>query len=216
VLQAVVHGDRGRLAVALTFDDGPGAVTGAVLDALQRHGARATFNVLGERIAGREHLLERAVREHHEIGVHGWSHGDHRDRPIARARAAAAVADVVDGACGVRPRLFRPPFGATNRRLQLAAARHRLKTVLWDVDPRDFEEPGAQAIYARTMAAIRPGSIVLLHDDRPELAPTAQAVDRLLDELGSRRWQAVTVSELLAGRELERTTWLGLRARRRS
>ncbi|MGH2946425.1 MAG: hypothetical protein ACRDPC_09240 [Solirubrobacteraceae bacterium] len=69
--------------------------------------------------------------------------------------------------------------------------------MLWDVDPRDFEEPGAAAIYDRTIAALRPGSIVLLRDDRRELAPTAEAVDRLLRE-GT--WRAVTVSHLLGPR----------------
>jgi len=184
-------------AVALTFDDGPGAVTAAVLDVLGRHGARATFNVLGERIAGREQPLVRAVRDGHEIGVHGWSHADHRGRPLARARAAARAAAVVEAVCGVEPHVFRPPFGLTNRRLELAAAWYGLRTVLWDVDPRDFEEPGADAIYERTLAALRPGSIVLLHDDRPELAPTADALDRLLAELRRRSWAAVTTTALL-------------------
>jgi peptidoglycan-N-acetylglucosamine deacetylase len=182
-------------SIALTFDDGPGAVTARLLDVLRHHDARATFNVLGERIAGREGLLERTARDGHEIGVHGWSHGDHRDRPLARARAAARTADAVEAACGVRPRLFRPPFGLTSRRLELAVARQGFRTVLWDVDPRDYEEPGAEAIYDRMVAAIRPGSIVLLHDDRPELAPTAEAVERLLRELGRRGWAAVTVSD---------------------
>ena len=186
-------------AVALTFDDGPGAVTGALLEVLRDHQARATFNVLGERIAGRERLLRQTVRDGHEIGVHGWSHGDHRARPLASARGAARTADPVAMVCGARPRVYRPPFGLTNRRLELAVRSHRLQTVLWDVDPRDFEEPGASAIYERTVSALRPGSIVLLHDDRPELAPTAAAVDRLLRELRRMRWSALTVSELLRG-----------------
>jgi peptidoglycan-N-acetylglucosamine deacetylase len=184
--------------VAFTFDDGPGAVTSALLDALRRHGARATFDVLGERIAGREQLLRRTAAEGHEIGVHGWSHGDHRDEPGARAAGAGRTADAVAAVCGgTRPRLFRPPFGLTDRRLEDAVAARGLTTVLWDVDPRDFEEPGAEAIRDRTLAAIRPGSIVLLHDDRPELAPTAAAVDALLGRLTRRGWSAVTVSELL-------------------
>jgi len=183
--------------IALTFDDGPGAVTGALLDVLERHGAHATFNVLGERIAGRERLLRRAARDGHEIGVHGWSHGDHRDAPDARAGDAARTADAVMAVCGTRPRLFRPPFGLTNRRLEDAVATYGLRTVLWDVDPRDFQAPGAEVIYRRTLSAIRPGSIVLLHDDRPELAATAVAVDALLAELRRRAWPAVTVSELL-------------------
>jgi peptidoglycan/xylan/chitin deacetylase (PgdA/CDA1 family) len=192
---AATHGDRRRAAIALTFDDGPGAVTEALLDLLRAHGARATFDVLGERIAGREAVLQQTAREGHELGVHGWSHGDHRRRPLASARGAARAADLVASVCGARPRVYRPPFGHTSRRLELAAALHRLRTVLWDVDPRDFEEPGARAIYERTVAALRPGSIVLLHDDRPELAPTAEAVDRLLRHVS---WPAVTVSELLA------------------
>jgi peptidoglycan/xylan/chitin deacetylase (PgdA/CDA1 family) len=71
-----------------------------------------------------------------------------------------------------------------------------LRTVLWDVDPRDYEGPGSATIRDRTLAAVRGGSIVLLHDDRPELAATAEALDGILDELALR---AVTVSELLAG-----------------
>jgi peptidoglycan/xylan/chitin deacetylase (PgdA/CDA1 family) len=183
--------------IALTFDDGPGAVTSAVLDALRRHGALATFNVLGERIAGRERLLRRVAEEGHEFGVHGWSHGDHRDDPDARAAAAGRTADTVTAVCGTRPRLFRPPFGLTDRRLEEAVAAQGLTTVLWDVDPRDFEEPGAEVIRDRTLMAIGPGSIVLLHDDRPELAATAVAVDAVLEDLRRRAWSAVTVSELL-------------------
>ena len=200
MLRAVRHGNRRLPAIALTFDDGPGVVTGPILDVLHRHDARATFNVLGERIAGREPLLLRAVRAGHEIGVHGWSHGDHRARPLASAGGAGRTADAIRAVSGARARVYRPPFGLTNRRLELAIACRRLRTVLWDVDPRDFEEPGARAIYDRALAGLRPGSIVLLHDDRPELAPTAEAVDRVLSEVRRRGWRAVTVSQLLSAR----------------
>jgi peptidoglycan/xylan/chitin deacetylase (PgdA/CDA1 family) len=200
VAHPIDHGDRSLPGVALTFDDGPGAVTGAVLEVLGIHGAHATFNVLGERIAGRERLLQRVVREGHEIGVHGWTHADHRDRPLLRARGAARTARQISRTTGVRPRLFRPPFGLTNRRLQIALAAHGLRTVLWDVDPRDFEEPGAPTICDRILAAIRPGSIVLLHDDRAQLMPTADAVNVLLPELPRRGWCALTVSDVLAGK----------------
>jgi peptidoglycan/xylan/chitin deacetylase (PgdA/CDA1 family) len=79
----------------------------------------------------------------------------------------------------------------------LAAARRGLVTVLWDVDPRDFEAPPAAAVRDGVLAAVRPGSIVLLHDDRAELAATAQALDAVLEELPSRGLRTVTVSELL-------------------
>jgi peptidoglycan/xylan/chitin deacetylase (PgdA/CDA1 family) len=186
-------------AVALTFDDGPGAVTAGILEVLAAHGARATFDVLGERIAGGEGVLRRAVSAGHELGVHGWRHGDHRDHPWARARGAGRTARLLAGVCGVRARVFRPPFGATNRRLEVAIAVHGLRTVLWDVDPRDFEEPGAAVIAERTLAGVRPGSIVLLHDDRPELTPTIEALDVILRELSRRGLATATVSQLLRG-----------------
>jgi peptidoglycan/xylan/chitin deacetylase (PgdA/CDA1 family) len=195
-LSARRHGARDVPAVAFTFDDGPGDVTAAVLDVLARHGARATFDVLGERITGREALLRR-IAGGHEVGVHGWRHEDHRRRPVAHAREAAAAAAAVRSLTGVRPRLFRPPFGLCSRRLVLAAARHGLTTVLWDVDPRDFEEPPAAAIRDRVLAGVRPGSIVLLHDDRPELAATAWALDAVLEALPARGLRTATVSELL-------------------
>ena len=197
VSSAIARAPKGVTGIALTFDDGPGAVTQALLDVLRRHAAQATFNVLGERIEAREHMLRRAVDEGHEIGVHGWSHRDHRDDPVARAADAARTADAVEAVCGVRPRLFRPPFGLTNSRLNKALAAHGLTTILWDVDPRDVEEPGACVIYVRILSAIYPGSIVLLHDDREELAPTADAVDGVLARLRRRGWPAVTVSDLL-------------------
>jgi peptidoglycan/xylan/chitin deacetylase (PgdA/CDA1 family) len=172
----MADGDR----LALTFDDGPGDVTGALLDVLARHGARGTFYWLGALIAGREALVQRAADEGHEIGVHGWTHVDHRDDPVARAIEVARTADLLASICGVRPTRFRPPYGSTSAALEAAVAQHGLETVLWDVDPRDWEDPGADVIRERTLAALRPGAVVLLHE-RPG---TVDAVDMLLAEIG--------------------------------
>jgi peptidoglycan/xylan/chitin deacetylase (PgdA/CDA1 family) len=193
----VMHGPRDVAAVAFTFDDGPGAVTARTLDALAAHGGRATFDVLGARVAAGASLLRRMVDEGHEIGVHGWTHRVMTGRPLRATgellRARAAIAR----AAAVRPRVFRAPYGAVDRRLVGAARRLGLVTVGWDVDPRDYEEPGAEAIRERVLSAIRPGSIVLLHDDRPALAPTAEALSDILPAVAARGLAPVTVSDLL-------------------
>src|SRR3712207_2388670 len=98
----IANGSRRAPGVALPFDDGPGAVTGVLLDVLRRHGARATFNVLGERISGREEVLRRVVGDGHEVGVHGWSHRDHRADPLVRAAEVRRTADLVVATCGLR------------------------------------------------------------------------------------------------------------------
>jgi peptidoglycan/xylan/chitin deacetylase (PgdA/CDA1 family) len=193
----VLHGPRHVPAVALSFDDGPGAVTGAVLDVLGRRGARATFNVLGTRARAGAALLRRTVAEGHEVGVHGWTHRVMAGTPgrsaaeLLRARAAIARWS------GVRPRVYRPPYGIADRGLVAAARLAGLVTVGWDVDPHDFEEPGADAIRDRVLGAIRPGSIVLLHDDRAELLATAEALEAILPELAARGLEPVTLSDLL-------------------
>jgi peptidoglycan/xylan/chitin deacetylase (PgdA/CDA1 family) len=173
--------------VALTFDDGPGAVTGALLDVLARHEARATFFCVGELIAGHEAELARAAGEGHELGVHGWVHEDHRDDPERRADEAARTADALAAATGTRPRLFRPPFGSTSPELEAAIAERGLRTVLWDVDPRDWEDPGVETIHARTLAEIAPGAVVLLHE-RPD---TVAAVELILGD----GWRSVLVTD---------------------
>jgi peptidoglycan/xylan/chitin deacetylase (PgdA/CDA1 family) len=154
--------------------------------------------VLGARVRHGAPLVRRAVADGHELGVHGWRHRDLSGEPLRAAAELARAFAAIRAAGGVAPRVFRPPFGATSRRLVLAAGALGLVTVTWDVDPRDFEEPGAGAIRSRVAAAVRPGSIVLLHDDRPGLAATAAALDGILDDLAERGLAAVTVSRLLA------------------
>jgi peptidoglycan/xylan/chitin deacetylase (PgdA/CDA1 family) len=197
----VAHGPRDVPAVALTFDDGPGAVTPAILAVLRRRRARATFNVVGDRVRHGAPLVRRVVADGHELGVHGWRHRDLSGTPLRAAAELARAVAAIRAVSGVAPRLFRPPFGATSRPLALAASALGLVTVTWDVDPRDFDEPGADAIRSRVAAAVRPGSIVLLHDDRPGLAPTAAALDGILDDLAERGLAAVTVGRLLAGEQ---------------
>jgi peptidoglycan/xylan/chitin deacetylase (PgdA/CDA1 family) len=173
----------------LTFDDGPGDVTDALLDVLARNGAHATFFFIGNQLAGREAQLARAAREGHEVGVHGWDHEDHRDDPERRAAEAARTADVLYEITGARPRLFRPPYGYTSAELEATIAERGMRTVLWDVDPLDWDDPGPEAVRDRVLAEVKPGAIVLLHE-RPG---TVEAVDALLGtHLAG--WRAVAVA----------------------
>jgi peptidoglycan/xylan/chitin deacetylase (PgdA/CDA1 family) len=85
--------------------------------------------------------------------------------------------------------LFRPPYGDTSPELEDAIAARGLRTVLWDVDPRDWEDPGVEAIRSRTLAEIFPGAVVLLHE-RPD---TVGAVDLILSD----GWRSVAVPDIM-------------------
>lgn len=191
------HGPRDVRRIALTFDDGPGFLTAALLEVLGAHRARATFNVLGDRVEGREALLRRTLAEGHELGSHAEHHERLGGRPREALRQLVRTSAMLRRATGAAPRVFRAPYGDVSAGVVRAARVAGLVTVGWDVDPRDYETPGADVIYARVVDEVRPGSIVLLHDDRRALEQTVVAVERILVTLGERGLGLVTVSELL-------------------
>jgi peptidoglycan-N-acetylglucosamine deacetylase len=196
-LAPIRHGPRDAKLVALTFDDGPGRLTDSVLEVLARHGARATFNVLGERVAGREEMLLRTTAAGHEVGSHAFRHDRLEGHPIDAWRQLRRTNAVIGAACDAAPRVFRPPYGRTSPGVVLAARLNGLATVGWDVDPHDYDTPGADVILRRMIRRTKPGSIVLLHDDRRALVQTVEALDPALGELRARGYRFVTVSELL-------------------
>ncbi len=191
------HGPRDARCVALTFDDGPGRVTEAILEVLGGHGARATFNVLGERLEGREQLLRRTLEAGHEVGNHAFHHERLRQRPVETYRQLRRTSAAIHGAVGVTPRVFRAPYGSVSQSTVAAARLAGLVTVGWDVDPHDYDTPGAEVIHRRIVRRVRPGSIVLLHDHRRALEQTAVGLERALADLRADGYEFVTVSELL-------------------
>lgn len=182
--------------VALTFDDGPTQQgVDSVLPLLDRHGAKGTFFLIGERVA--PPLVRRIVAAGHEIGNHSFNH--HRmvfrsssfyDEEIRRTDA------VLMAAGAPRPALFRPPFGKKLLGLPLAVRRSGKRMVMWDSgDPPD-RDPEAYA--AKTLQQIRPGSIVLIHPMYSGNATERAALPIILSNLARRGYKMVTVSELLA------------------
>jgi peptidoglycan/xylan/chitin deacetylase (PgdA/CDA1 family) len=153
-------------SVALTFDDGPDPEgTPAVLDALDRLGATATFFMLGGQVARHPELAAAVVTAGHEVAVHGFSHRNHLVRGLADvdqdvARAAALVAT----ATGARPTWFRPPYGVLTTGSLIAARRAGLQPVLWTAWGRDWEARSADRIAGTIRRQLRPGGTVLLHD----------------------------------------------------
>jgi peptidoglycan-N-acetylglucosamine deacetylase len=186
---------RGRGAggrVALTFDDGPDTLTGAYLEVLARHRARATFFVLGEAAAGRPADIAAIAAAGHEIGVHGFSH-----RRFTEMTAAELVADLrrtraLLPAVPDRP-LVRPPRGLLGAAALLTCARAGFRVVLWSLDSDDARVVDAAAV-GRVAARVRSGDIVLLHEGQPWTLEALPSLLRGLDEAGFR---AVTVTELL-------------------
>jgi peptidoglycan/xylan/chitin deacetylase (PgdA/CDA1 family) len=184
--------------IAQTFDDGPSAkLTPELLDILAAHHIHATFFVIGENAARHPEILQRAVREGHEIGNHSWSHpafGKMSDAAVRRE--LQKTDDVIRAAIGKSPTLMRPPYGSiTAREKKWIHSEFGYTTILWDVDPLDWKRPGSSVVASRIVRETRPGSIILSHDIHPG---TIKAMPEVFDKLQAKGFKFVTVSQLIA------------------
>jgi len=220
------HGSRKGRCVALSFDDGPDPqVTPAVLDALARYGARATFFTIGRALQANPELARRIADEQHELGNHSWGHSRWQNFLGARQqrreieRGAEAITALGGG---LAQPLYRPPIGLKSPPLARVARSLQLSVVAWSLHSRDTRSHDAQRIAQRVLRRIRPGDIVLMHDghDLPgrHRPACAQALPLILEGLAGKGLQCVTVSELIDAQRAEgavhwaQALWQGLKA----
>ena len=183
--------------IALTFDDGPHQkLTPRLLDLLAEHHIHVTFFVIGENAAEHPQILQRAVREGHEIGNHTWSHPNLAKMTDENVRSQIQrTEEAIRSAIGSQPTLFRPPYGSvTAHQKRFIHDELGYEIILWEVDPLDWKNPGPNVVSSRILKETRPGSIVLAHDIH---AQTIQAMPATLTELEAKGFKFVTVSELL-------------------
>jgi peptidoglycan/xylan/chitin deacetylase (PgdA/CDA1 family) len=197
---------QGERRVALTIDDGPDPeVTPAVLDLLARHGVRATFFCIGERVAQYPQLARRIAAAGHEIGNHTAHHRYTFSLfgPAAIRREIVQAQASILAICQVVPRFFRAPAGLRNPYLQPCLAELDLQLASWTRRGYDTVNSDPDLVLRRLMRNLASRDILLLHDGRaahtPDGTPVILAVlPGLLAELARLRLRCVTLSEGLS------------------
>ena len=185
--------------VALTFDDGPTPYTDRLLKVLDDADAKATFFVIGNKVAANPAGAKRITEAGMEIGNHTWEHPNMTTIPATEvppqfSRANEAIA----AATGQTPTIWRPPGGLTDDAVNAVAARDGLAGILWDVIPFDWiNDSDTAATRYMLMTQIKPGSVVLLHDS---YSSTVDLVSQFIPVLKANGYHLVTVSELLGSR----------------
>jgi peptidoglycan-N-acetylglucosamine deacetylase len=195
----VTNGSRDRKVVALTFDDGPSDYTDDFLSVLREKEVSATFFEIGQEMPGRREAMRAILAQGSEIGDHTMNHVE-----FPGYSQIAGAAERIAAYTHFRPCLFRPPGGGVDDGVLANAGSLGMRTVNWDVDPRDWSTPGSGAIYANVVAHVQPGSIVVMHDGGGPRGETLAALPQIIDTLRGRGYRFATVTELLGGRILYR------------
>jgi peptidoglycan/xylan/chitin deacetylase (PgdA/CDA1 family) len=198
---------QGASMVAITIDDGPDPqVTPAVLDILERHGARATFFCLGERVMRHPAITRDIAARGHEIGNHSYRHLKRFSvlGPRGIADEVLRAQQAIRAATGVRARYFRAPAGLRNAFLEPVLARCGLNLVSWTRRGFDTVNGDATQVLGRLTRDVRDGDILLLHDAHAARAAGGAAVvlevlPRLLQVLADSGLRAATLTQGLAG-----------------
>lgn len=171
--------------VVLTFDDGPHPeYTPRVLQLLARHQAVATFCMVGTQVARHPDLVRQVAAAGMALCAHSLSHDEQlatRPLPVIDAEVSGSRSLLVAATRGeVAVDYFRAPAGNWSEDLQLAAARHGLRSLSWSIDSRDWTKPGVEQIVSLVQRDLRPGAIVLLHDGGGHREQTLAALEILL------------------------------------
>ena len=186
--------DPTKPMIALTFDDGPSQYTWDIVDVLKNHNARATFFLLGSRVATHQAAIDNALAYHNEIASHTFAH-----KNLTKLTESEVIEQVrwVDEALqqqhNYTPTLLRVPYGAKNEQVQEILKAEGKPIIGWSVDPYDWKVKNKEKVVNHILNSVQDGDIVLMHDI---YEPTAEAVAELVPALQERGYQLVTVSEL--------------------
>jgi peptidoglycan/xylan/chitin deacetylase (PgdA/CDA1 family) len=173
----------GPKVIALTLDDGPSEYTPQVLELLDQYRIKATFCMVGSRIAANRSLVSEVAAAGHMIVNHTWDHADQSKLSLSSVKSEIARASDALNMVGIRPSIFRAPYGAWSHAVYEACALANLRPLDWSVDPRDWSRPGTATIVERIMRNTRTGSIILEHDGGGDRSQTVAALKIVLPKL---------------------------------
>jgi peptidoglycan/xylan/chitin deacetylase (PgdA/CDA1 family) len=202
-LPVIYRGTSGKNAVAITFDDGPDPlITPLLLKLLLKLQIKATFFVVGEKVAAHPELFKEIVRQGHLIGNHSYRHSY---RTLFKT-SPSIVTDIkatqnVLNDFGIRPLAFRPPAGITSPSLRSALLKTGMYLVNFSCRPLDGGNRWISNLAKRILKRLRPDDIVLLHDIRPpdeSLIPVwINEIENLLTGIESSGLMVLPLSELI-------------------
>lgn len=152
---------RSTGAVFLTFDDGPDPlITPWVLDELKRSNAKATFFCVGNQVNKHPELFKQILNEGHSVGNHTFNHENGR-----KTKSHVYLSSISDASNLIDSKLFRPPYGSITQKQSKEVSEAGYKIIMWSWLTYDFDEKVDIKSILEQAKKIRPGDIIVLHDN---------------------------------------------------
>lgn len=202
--------------IYLTFDDGPiPDETPWVLEQLAQYQARATFFCVGDNVARHPDIARAALAAGHRLGNHTQHHrsawqiaekeyleevatGSRTLQQVLGDDKVLGAGEAVSGREYPTPPplakpLFRPPYGRLTRSL-IRELRPDYRIIMWSVLTRDYDpDLTPEKCLRQTLAAVRPGDIVVFHDSRKASARLRYVLPRVLAHFAERGFRFETL-----------------------
>ncbi|MDD3336188.1 MAG: polysaccharide deacetylase family protein [Eubacteriales bacterium] len=188
--------ERSDKVISISFDASWGAdKTIAILDLLDQYDVKTTFFLVGGWVDKYPDMLKEIAARGHEIGNHSDTH-PHMSQLKEQAikDELRIMSDKVEKLTGVRPTLFRPPYGDYNDRVVQVARAEGYEVVQWSIDSLDWKDRGTQDIIKQCTYRVDNGDIVLFHNDSNDIVNALPTVLQHYQGLG---FKIIPVSEIL-------------------
>ena len=187
---------RDNKCVCLTFDAAWGNEdTQALIDILNHYNIKATFFVVGNWVDKYPESVKALSDAGHEVMNHSNDHAHFAKLSKDEIKANVnACNDKIEEITGVRPVLFRAPYGEYDDNVIGTISAMGMYTIQWDCDSLDWKDLSADAITKRVLSGVSPGSIVLFHN---AALHTPEALPGIIEGLLADGYAMIPVSEMI-------------------
>ena len=191
---------RDQKVVSLSFDAAWGNEdTQTLIDILSKYNIKVTFFVVGEWVDKYPESVKALADAGHEIMNHSNDHAHFNSLSANEIVANINTCnDKIEAITGVRPTLFRPPYGEYDDHVISAVRGMGMEPIQWDVDSLDWKELPASEIAQRVTSKVQPGSIVLFHN---AAIHTPEALPGIIEALLQDGYSFVPISQILLAGE---------------